>query len=182
MNPELLKDFTTTYTNAHTLEIYLKQQALFDQESGDNCTYVVIDRVTNSIMAYFSLKAGSVRLYHATNKDYIDLLPGIELSMFAVNSAYKNCLKQKGQNKSIGVGEYVFLRYVLPVVHNISKQIGVNIFYLFALPDEKLIHYYQQKLGFHIPQPLEIRYTKPYTPSFDEGCVFMYQMLKKRSC
>lgn len=58
------------------------------------------------------------------------------------------------------------------------KKIGVNILFLFALPDENLIKYYKEHLGFCIPEKDEIKRCKPYTPSFDEGCIFMYQMIK----
>lgn len=166
--------------NPISLENYIRYKAVQDQISGQNCTYVVYDRILNCIMAYFSLKAGSVRLYDFYEKENnMQLLPGIELSMFAVNDMYIGYagIKRK-RTARVGVGEYVYKKYALSIVKDVANKIGVNILYLFALPDDKLVSYYEHKLGFHLPETQNGKRCKPFVPTFDEGCVFMYQIIK----
>ena len=166
--------------NPESREHYIRYKAVQDQFSGNNCTYVVYDRFVKCAIAYFSLKAGTVRLYDpGAGDEYVELLPGIELSMFAVNNEYTQYTKNRIRRiNGIGAGEYVYRKYVLPIIRDVSEKIGVNILFLFALPDENLIKYYKEHLGFCIPEKDEIKRCKPYTPSFDEGCIFMYQMIK----
>lgn len=187
-NSKLLTEFTVkeprdSNANPVFLQEYIRKYAVNDQKTGNNCTYIVYDRILNCAIAYFSLKAGSVRLYdYKYGQNYTKLAPGIEVSMFAANENYNIYTNNRiRQTSGIGPGEYVYRKYMLPIIKEVSEKIGVNILYLFALPDDDLISYYNQRLGFYLPEVQENQIYKPYIPSFDDGCVFMYQILKEQS-
>ena len=169
--------------NPQALEDYIKNFAISDQLAGRNNTYVVYDKWVHCIIGYFSLKAGSVRLYdYMFGTEYTDLLPGVELAMFAVNENYAVATNNRIKRYyGMGAGEYIFLQYALPIIQDISSKVGMCILYLFALPDDTLINYYQTKLGFNLPQKEDGKKIKPYVPTFDDGCTFMYRLLRPQS-
>ena len=72
---------------AEGLERYLKELALTDEADSDARTYLVRDVVTNEIAAYFSLRACLVPV--PIDGTDIYTIPGIELSNFARNKAYR---------------------------------------------------------------------------------------------
>ena len=57
-NLQLIQDFCVTNTSGYGLERYIKELAESDEKDGSARTYLVKDRFTHEIVAYFSLKTG----------------------------------------------------------------------------------------------------------------------------
>lgn len=54
---------------------------------------------------------------------------------------------------------------------------GVAALYIYALPEPRLIEHYQ-KLGFRRLAPEKEKFVHRHVkPKYDDGCIFMYQML-----
>ena len=122
------------------LEVYLKRYAVSDEMSHEARTYLVKDNITKEIVGYFSLKTGMVaaRKKRRLFKTEIDSLPAVELANFAVNSAYK-----KAHQEQTGIGSIIFLDFVLPMIKMAAERVGICIVYIFALPYNNLIKYYE---------------------------------------
>ena len=57
-NLHLIQEFCVTNTSGYGLERYIKELAESDEKDGSARTYLVKDRFTHEIVAYFSLKTG----------------------------------------------------------------------------------------------------------------------------
>lgn len=156
------------------LEVYLKRYALSDEMSHEARTYLVKDNITKEIVGYFSLKTGMVaarkkrRLFHIE----IDSLPAVELANFAVNSAYK-----KAHQEQTGIGSIIFLDFVLPMIKMAAERVGICIVYIFALPYNNLIKYYETLNFRRLNKAEETFIHRKYKPRYDEGCIFMSRPL-----
>ena len=168
-NIERIKDFKVG-SNAEGLEMYLKEFAQNDENCNYSRTYLVKDKTTSEIVSYFSLRTGLITMQ--VEKEKFDSIPAIELSNFAVNQNYR---EKHPHIKQIGI--YTFEFFVLPIVKCIAKYIGVNSLYIYALPEQKLIEHYG-KMGFSRLPPKQERFVQHHVkPKYDEGCIFMYQVL-----
>ena len=161
------------------MEIFLKESASTEEESNCNRTYVVRDNNTEEIAAYFSLKAGlfSIEADMSENSDDIvsgfDTAPGIELAEFGVNSDYLSVHPGKR-----GIGLIIFNDFIIPIVKKVQEMIGVKVLYIFALPEEKLINRYIDKYKFcRLDKVDEDNLHNRRKPRFDNGCIFMYQLI-----
>lgn len=156
------------------LEIYLKSFALKDEEANMARTYLVKSNDTDEIVGYFTLKAGSYAYNETGNLFHrrFDTGPGIELADFAVNDRY---LKRHPMAR--GVGYIIFLDFVLKVVTNVSKEIGINILYIFALPFPKVISRYIDYGFIRLPKKQERLLHRRIKPNYDQGCIFMYMKI-----
>ena len=157
------------------LVYYLQHDAFPDEEAGVMRTYLVRDNRTSELAGYFSLKAGFVSFNEMETEAgaRFDVLPGVELANFAVNDGY---IQKNPDSK--GAGAIIFKRLIVPIIENVSKQVGVKVIYIFALPVEALIHRYIQ-YGFKRLEPdQEIDVHKRIKPRYDEGCIFMHQILQ----
>ena len=180
-----IRKFQIHDTRGKGLLDYLKDCALDDETAGEARTYMVWDKVTDELVAYFTLKAGSVTLNEQEPPEIsdeskgtesaeekvveFDTLPGIELADFAVNDAYK----EKHKNVS-GIGTTVLVRFVLPLVRKAAEYIGVNLLYIYSLPYESLINYYS-KMGFSRFSPEDERKLHHrIKPRYDVDCIFMW--------
>lgn len=176
-NYELIAKFLINRPEGKGLERYIKKHALDEEQSNLARTYLVKDSDTDEIAGFFSLKAGMIganevrRLGHTE----FDSIPGIEISNFAINDMYKN--NHKGQSKTHMLGYTFFIDLILPIIEDISEKIGVSVLYIFALPEQKLIEHYQ-KYGFQrLPKKIERRIHRRIRPRYDNGCIFMWQLL-----
>ena len=102
----------------------------------------------------------------------IDSLPAVELSNFAVNSAYKAVHKEQ-----TGIGSIIFLDFVLPIIRMASERVGICIVYIFALPYAQLIKYYETLNFRRLGRVEEAFVHRNYKPRYDEGCIFMSRPL-----
>ena len=148
--------------------------ALHDETSSRARTYIVENTLTGEIIAYFTLKAGMVGIKQNRfpyNRS-VDSVPGIEVANFAVNKTYK----KKHENLR-GIGYMIFNDFILPKVEEARSIVGVRILYIYALPREELIEHYHT-YGFARLASFQQKYIeKWFQPRYDQGCVFMYQIL-----
>ena len=154
---------------------YLQKFAFPDEENGTMRTYLVRNNLTSELVGYFSLKAGLVSFNEMKTETgaVFDILPGIELANFAVNSEYVS-----NHPKSKGVGAIIFKHLIVPLVHDVAGRVGVKVLYIFALPFEGLIRRYTQYEFMRLEAGHEADVHNRLKPRYDEGCVFMYQMLQ----
>lgn len=166
---DMILSFQVHRPSAYGLELYLKKYALLDEYNGEARTYVVVDEIGKEIMAYFSLKVTGMVLKDTE----IESFPMVELADFAVNDSYREKhphLRYIGQN--------VFLNYIIPTVKAASDIVGIWGICIYALNSESLIKYYEGKLGFAKLEDKDSKYLHTYVkPSYDEGCIFMYQKI-----
>lgn len=169
-----IRDFSVKDTRGEGLANYLKNIAFDDENNGIMRTYLVRDNSSSELVGYFSLKAGLVSFNEGgtgTPADF-DTLPGVELANFAVNNFY---LVKHPRLK--GIGFTIFSDFIVPVIEETAKTIGVKIIYIFALPFDGLIRQYS-KYGFNrLPAKREDELHKRLKPRYDSECIFMYQML-----
>lgn len=172
-NLEDIKSFRVDKYSGKGLERYLKQNAVEEEINKSNRTYLVKDKVTDEIAGYFSLRTGLFTLDISTpDEDAMYSVSAAELSNFAVNSAYKDMHPEANR-----IGHIVFTNFILPVVKSVGETVGVQALYIYALPEDNLIAYYEA-LGFSRLSPEEEEFVhKHVKPHYDKGCYFMYQIL-----
>lgn len=194
-NKELINNFVIEreekYRNIHNqiigLEAYLKHCAWEDDESGQIRAYVIKPYFSDEIIAYFAIRAGMVsvdselrnfeREFNALQegtKLVPDTIPGIEISHFAVNDAYRKKHSKNGTSLK-GLGKYLYPEFIYPIIHKVTLLLGVNILYLYAAGDEKLKNYYEKVFGFS-----RLKYDEkivPVTSYYDDNCEFMFRLL-----
>lgn len=173
VSADALHQFTVREGGGFLAE-YLKSYSLRDEKDNYARTYVIEDTTTNEISGYFSLKAGFVAANetHALFHRAFDSVPGIELANFAVNESYRK------RHKNIpGFGAYMLDEWIIPKAKEAQAIIGLRVLYIFALNNPTLIRMYEQR-GFHrLPPYQEWIMHKRIRPRYDQGCVFMYQIL-----
>ncbi len=168
-NPQLIEQFETN-ENSRGLECYLKNVALYDEEHSLSRTFLVNDKTTRELAGYFSLRTGLIT--RQIKDDKFDSIPAIELANFAVNSNYK---KNHPDIKLLGF--YIFSKFIIPLAKCFEKYVGIRALYIYALPNERLIDHYN-KMGFVRLPPEQEQFVQFHVkPKYDEGCIFMYQIL-----
>lgn len=156
--------------DAKGLENYLKYQAVDDENNNNSRTYLVKDLISKELAGYFSLRTGLITIQ--MKDDAFDSFPAIELANFAVNKKYKD-----SHPDSVRLGAYMLDHFIYPLARCMAKYIGVNSLYIYALPEDKLISHYK-KMGFtRLPENQEKFVQQHVKPKYDDGCIFMYQML-----
>jgi hypothetical protein len=156
--------------NAQGLDLYLKNFALNDELSNESRTYLVKDSLSKALACYFSLRTCLVPI--ALTKSLFTTVSAVELANFAVNENYRK--KQRAIKK---IGAYVFLEFILPIVKHIANLVGARWLCVYALPDEKLIRYYES-LGFaRLSKEQEEFVYSHVKPKYDKNCIFMYQSI-----
>ena len=168
-NKMLIKNFKVVYDNAKGLEAFLKVSSEENEVYGENRTYLVKDKETKELVAYFSLRTGLFTLGEENN---FITIPSIELSNFATNGCYR-----ENHPESKYLGAVVFNDFVLPIVRYIADFIAVKALYIYALPEEGLIKHYET-FGFNRLDVEQEKFVHSHIkPDYDEGCIFMYQLL-----
>ncbi len=169
-NLTLIKDFKVKEETGKGLENYLKNVSEYDERNDFARTYLIKDKRTKELAAYFSLRSGLFTI-EATD-DFFYTIPAVELANFAVNDNYR-----KNHPEVLEIGKVVFLEFVLPYVDFMKSMLGIKALYIYALPEDKLIAYYK-KLGFQRLSKKEEKFVHSHVkPKYDDGCIFMYQML-----
>lgn len=180
-----INGFTIDAPEGQGLSVYLKEYSRNDELERDMRTYLVRDIVTDECVGYFSLKAGLISLNeieteiedaetgeHKTIREF-DTLPGVELANFAVNSRY---IKKYPYLK--GVGHVIFTEFIIPMIEEAAKYVGIKMVYIYALPYDKLIGRYM-RYGFRrLPEEQENDLHRRLKPRYDESCRFMYLLLE----
>ena len=94
------------------------------------------------------------------------------MSNFAVNSAYRTQHPELSE-----IGKTTFREFVIPLVRFIRTFVGAKALYIYALPEDKLINHYKE-MGFTRLTEEQERYVYTHVkPKYDDGCIFMYQIL-----
>ena len=102
-----------------------------------------------------------------------DTFPGIEVANFAVNRKY---IETHPYAK--GCGLLFFRRFIRPIIVNVSKEVGISMIYIFAIPIDELIQRYSNYGFRRLSEAAERQIHNRIKPTYDEGCIFMYQMLR----
>ena len=119
-----------------SLNEWISQRALKNEQSGGSRTYVVCDK--NTVIAYYALAAGSVARTEVTNrikKNMPDPIPALVLGRLAVDCDW--------QGKGIGQG---LLKDALARSLNVSEQVGVRVLIVHVVNDKAEAFY--RKFGF----------------------------------
>lgn len=173
-NEFLVRRFKATH-DADGLTKYFQKQAKIDDAENYTRNYVVKFKGTESVVAFFTLKAGAVPYTGASDRLLISkdtkLVPGIEL----VNIATNDIVARKTSELGIKVGEHIFHKIIEPVVLRISGELGVKVLYLFAA-NKRLADYYTS-WGFSTVEDSEYneRLSAEWQNSYNSGCIFMYK-------
>ena len=167
--------FTVKDPNGEGLVRYLQYLAFPEEEAGTMRTYIVRDNFSSELVGYFSVKAGliSVNEVHTEDEETFDTIPGVEIANFAVNDTY---LQRHSELK--GTGLIIFNDFIVPVIQEASKNVGVKIIYIFALPFERLINRYREYGFLRLDSVSEDELHKLLKPNYDENCIFMFQQLR----
>ena len=169
-NEFLIQDFTVKNPSGNGLVYFLQKLASIKEESNEIRTYLVKSKITNEIAGYFSFKNGLFTLEDWDKN--IFTVPAIELSNFAVNETYR-----KKHHNAKRIGEHIFYQFILPIVKQIQTLTGVQALYIYALPEERLMEHYET-FGFtQLPEKDEQFVHGRVKPAYDEGCIFMYQII-----
>jgi len=174
----LISSFDVKEATGAGLVNYLQNYALADEENGEARTYLVRDKITNELVAYFSIKAGMVSINEKKlflSREF-DSVPGIELANFAVNNSYKLSHKEH-----TGIGKIVFYYFILPIVEGISENLGVQLLYIFALPYKRLMDYYKSMNFVRLSVVEEYFVHRRIKPRYDKNCVFMCQRIRLKT-
>ncbi len=153
---------------------YIKYYAFLEEAAGVMRTYLVRYRSTNELVGYFSLKAGLVSTNEVRTEEGIlfDTVPGVELANFAVNNEFVK------KYDAHGVGIVIFKDFVKPIIMESSKNIGIKIIYIFALPYDRLIKTYQHYGFARLSEKSEAELHQRLKPVYDQSCIFMFQTLR----
>lgn len=169
-NENLIKKFCIDKDTGKGLEYYLKSSAEKEENENSSRTYLVKDKQTRELVGYFSLRNGLFTIN--IDDDSFFSVPAIELSNFAVNSAYR-----KNHPDTKKIGKTIFNEFVMPLVHYLMDFSGVQALYIYALPEDDLISHYET-FGFSRLDSEDEKFVhKHVKPAYDDGCIFMYQIL-----
>ena len=169
-NETLIKDFTVKNPAGKNLAVFIKELAPLHERNNSERVYLVKDKNTHELAGYFALRNGlfTVQLENGS----VWTVPAIELSNFAVNDTYR-----KNHPDTIKIGATVFRKFILPLAKHIQTLTGVQALYIYALPEDRLLDHYGS-FGFSrlAKEDEQFIYTR-VKPAYDDGCIFMYQIL-----
>ena len=170
INIQEIQKFSVEQKTGKGLECYLKEAAADEEKEGSARTYLVKSKITHEIAAYFTLRSGLFTV--KISDEYFYTIPSAELSNFAVNSAYRNSHPEISK-----IGMTVFSDFIIPLVDFMRSFMGIQALYIYALPEEQLINHYE-KMVFLRLSPEQEKYVHQHVkPKYDDGCIFMYQIL-----
>ena len=166
--------FTLKDPHGQGLVDYLRLMAFPEEDAGTMRTYIIRDTFSSEMVGYFSLKAGliSVNEVHTEEEVTFDTIPGVEVANFAVNNTYL-----ANHPELRGTGLIIFNDFIVPVVQEAAKSVGVKIIYIFALPFDRLIDRYKDYGFRRLDSASEDELHKRLKPNYDENCIFMFQLL-----
>lgn len=170
INIQEIQKFSVDQKTGKGLERYLKEAAADGEKEGSARTYLVKSKITHEVAAYFTLRSGLFTV--KISDEYFYTIPSAELSNFAVNSAYRNTHPEISK-----IGMTVFSDFIIPLVDFLRSFMGIQALYINALPESQLINHYE-KMGFLRLSPEQEKYVHQHVkPKYDDGCIFMYQIL-----
>ena len=149
---------------------YLVKLAKKHQKQLLNKTFLVREKGSDNLVAFYSLKAATLPY---NDKESSFLIPAIELTHFAVDERYKTIDLQ--DSLSVKTGEFIFWNLILPVVKYVSEKVACKDLFVFSINTPKLISYYKNRLGFQEIENIDDKLFFEYAvPDYDDNCKFVY--------
>ena len=179
-NMDDVDNFMITVPEGKGLMDFLQQDAFHNETVGLCRTYLVRDIDSEELAGYFSLRAGLISSNEKIMDDgdeqvsEFDVIPGIELSALAINERY---IEAHPRRK--GCGLIIFNDFVLPLVNEAAKIIGVQVLYGFSVDEKgKLMKKYIQEYGFErLDSKSEKMLHERLRPRNENDCVFIFKRL-----
>lgn len=164
-----IDNFIISRPGAKGIMDYLQQHAAHDEMKHSMVTYLVRDTESDELVAFFSVRAGSVKLDFL--EDYSGgTYPGMELAYFGINERY---LESHPDAKGCGVT--IFARFIKPLALKMRELIGIRGIYGYAVDGTTLMDRYVNVYGFNRLSPdNEKQLHATYRPDEDDGCIFIY--------
>lgn len=165
LNETYLKQLLTFECNNPYLEMYIKNKdyAFEHAQTGETKTFLLIDKATNFICAYTSIKCSSLRIEEQIDdRTEIEIYPSVEIAMLAVDS--------KLERKGIGTK---FLLYIINHINSLRKLVGVRAITLFAVPDK--VEFYKKSKFKELVDGMDM-----YLHPSCDGCTPMYLALPRQ--
>ncbi|SCZ76113.1 MULTISPECIES: hypothetical protein [Pseudobutyrivibrio] len=171
---DYIKEFKVISESGVGVERFINYFSFVHEDELLDRSYLVWMKETDEMVAFFSLRAGFVARNNMSElEDSFDSLPGIEISNFAVSKRFRDKYPS-----TKGIGKVIFESIIKPIIKEASEIIGIRMIYIFALPDEKLINYYNDSFGFsRLQEAEEQKMHNRIRPLYDKDCIFMYQRL-----
>ncbi len=172
-----LKDKCNQFNCGHLpINTYLKNQALVDAISGNGVTYLAINKVDNSIVAYYTVAASLIPYIDITNygdeeEPYFDHnihgYRALEITMFAVSTKYQDKFIEGNLISSL------ILHQAIGNIYDLATQsIGAKFIILYSVPDA--IEFYKRNRFQFLKE-----YMIPIKHIESEDCTPMYLRLLK---
>jgi len=133
---------------------YLKYRFLDDKAA----MHYIINSENDDLIAYFSLLASCIFL---NNYDDTNIIPAIELKMFAIDKKYRNL------NLSAR-----FLKSIYDIVVSYLRYVGAQALILYSVPAEKVVTMYESVGFVKMPENFSM-----YKSEFNDGCIPMYKFI-----
>ena len=169
LNSYELKSFRIQHEEFQ-LTRYLVKLAKKHQKQLLNKTFLVREKGSDNLVAFYSLKAATLPY---NDKESSFLIPAIELTHFAVDARYKTINSQ--DSFSVKTGEFIFWNLILPVVKYVSEKVACKDLFVFSINTPKLISYYKNRLGFQEIENIDDKLFFEYAvPDYDDNCKFLY--------
>ena len=169
LNSYELKSFRIQHEEFQ-LTRYLVKLAKKHQKQLLNKTFLVREKGSDNLVAFYSLKAATLPY---NDKESSFLIPAIELTHFAVDARYKTINSQ--DSLSVKTGEFIFWNLILPVVKYVSEKVACKDLFVFSINTPKLISYYKNRLGFQEIENIDDKLFFEYAvPDYDDNCKFLY--------
>ena len=169
LNSYELKSFKIQHEEFQ-LTRYLVKLAKKHQKQLLNKTFLVREKGSDNLVAFYSLKAATLPY---NDKESSFLIPAIELTHFAVDERYKTIDLQ--DSLSVKTGEFIFWNLILPVVKYVSEKVACKDLFVFSINTPKLISYYKNRLGFQEIENIDDKLFFEYAVSdYDDNCKFLY--------
>ena len=166
LNSYELKSFRIQHEEFQ-LTRYLVKLAKKHQKQLLNKTFLVREKGSDNLVAFYSLKAATLPY---NDKESSFLIPAIELTHFAVDARYKEI-----GSASLKTGEFIFWNHIVPCVKNAQKYLALQDLFVFSINTPKLISYYKNRLGFQEIENIDDKLFFVFVvPDYDDNCKFLY--------
>lgn len=170
VNDELNEFLIVNHPEGKGVMDYLQIQAVKDETAELMKTYLVRDAITDELAAFFSVRAGSVKLEFVAD-DKIGIYPGVELAYLGVNDAY---IEKHPENKGMGI--QIFEKMIIPIAKEMRSYVAIKGIFGYAVNGTTLMDRYINNYGFNRLSPEnEKKLHENYRPHTDEDCIFIYK-------
>ena len=154
---EIVDDFTC-FPN-ESLQTFLKCYSFdYDKKLQGN-TYLVMDKESKEIIAFYTLKCNAIQTDDSETKQ-VTSTPAIEIARFAVNQHLQ------GQ----GWGTAILGTYILDKIKKVKDLVAVKCIILFAEDNDRVIKFYS-KFGFKTAEDEIQNFIKE---AYSDNCKLMY--------